>query len=181
MFSQTSEYTLRVVVFLARLRGKPATNRQIAAATRVPEGYLAKILQSLSRARLVRSQRGLRGGSSLLRDPDQITVYEVMEVASPMPRIHQCPLGLASHGAHLCPLHRKLDDAMAMVENAFRATVITDLIDQSDTEIVLGDLGDDPEAARRAAEVAFPVKPIPLGLPRKRTASPARHKAPSGE
>jgi hypothetical protein len=68
-----------------------------------------------------------------------------------------------------------------MVENAFRATVITDLIDQSDTEIVLGDLGDDPEAARRAAEVAFPVKPIPLGLPRKRTASPARHKAPSGE
>ena len=45
MFSQTVEYALRVVVYLAGLNGLPATTRQIAGCTKVPEGYLAKVLQ----------------------------------------------------------------------------------------------------------------------------------------
>src|SRR4051812_36651643 len=98
MINQTGEYTLRVVVFLGSLNGQPATTRQIAAATRVPEGYLAKIMQILGRAGLVRSQRGLHGGSVLTRDPAEITVYDVIQAVSRLPRIRTCPLGLASHG-----------------------------------------------------------------------------------
>ena len=55
MFSQTAEYALRVAAFLAGRGDRPATIRQIALATRVPEGYLAKVLLSLSKARLVKS------------------------------------------------------------------------------------------------------------------------------
>src|SRR5829696_2202110 len=120
MFSQTAEYALRVIVFIGTLRGEPATTKQIAAATRVPEGYLAKILQSLSRAGLVQSQRGLHGGSVLARDPADVTIYDVVTAISPLPRILTCPLGLPSHGSKLCPVHRRLDDAVAMVEKAFR-------------------------------------------------------------
>src|SRR4051812_23231734 len=111
MFSQTAEYALRITVFLGALRGAPATIRQIAAATRVPEGYLAKILQSLSRAGLVQSQRGLHGGSVLARDPARISILEVVSAIAPLPRITSCPLQLPSHGVNLCPLHRRLDDA----------------------------------------------------------------------
>jgi hypothetical protein len=49
VFSQTTEYALRIVVYLASLGERPATIAQIAAATRVPAGYLAKVLVSLSR------------------------------------------------------------------------------------------------------------------------------------
>src|SRR6185503_14505620 len=128
MFSQTAEYALRVVVFLGTLRGQPATTSQIAAATRVPQGYLSKILQSLSRAGIVHSQRGLGGGPVLARDPAQLTVYDVVEVIAPLPRIHTCPLDLVSHGTTLCPLHRRLDNALAMVEQAFRDSTIADLL-----------------------------------------------------
>src|SRR5262245_23280543 len=79
MFSQTTEYALRVMVFLAGLNGTTATTRQIAAATRVPEGYLAKILQSLGRAGLIKAQRGLHGGSVLARDPAELTVLDVID------------------------------------------------------------------------------------------------------
>jgi Rrf2 family protein len=157
MISQTSEYTLRVVVFLGSLRGTPATARQIAAATRVPEGYLSKVLQILSRAGMVRSQRGLHGGSVLARDPAEITVFEVVEAVSPLARIRTCPLGLPSHGANLCPLHRRLDDAMEMVENAFRESSIADLLGESDGSVALSDLPNDAAAATLAAEAAFPV------------------------
>ena len=111
MFSETAEYALRVVVFLGTLRGEAATTSQIAAATRVPEGYLAKILQSLSRARIVRSQRA-RWRFCSGRDPSHLTVYNVTEAIAPLPRLTTCPLDIPSHGTKLCPLHRKLDEAM---------------------------------------------------------------------
>ena len=168
MFSQTAEYALRVVVFVGTLRGEPATTRQIAAATRVPEGYLAKILQSLGRAGLVKSQRGLHGGSVLSRDPKDVSVYDVVTAISPLPRILTCPLGLASHGTRLCPVHRRLDDAVAMVEKSFRESSIADLLAEPTTSIPLRDLPDNAPAATRAAEIAFPVsQPVQLRV-RKR-------------
>ena len=79
MISQTSEYALRVVVYLASLGGKQATIPQIAQATRVPEGYLAKVLRNLALAELVRTQRGPQGGSVLARPAKEMAVYDVVQ------------------------------------------------------------------------------------------------------
>jgi Rrf2 family transcriptional regulator, nitric oxide-sensitive transcriptional repressor len=173
MITQTAEYALRVVVFLATLRGTPATIRQIAAATRVPEGYLAKILRNLGRARLVRSQRGLHGGSVLARDPRALSVYDVVDTVSPLPRIRECPLELPAHGTNLCPLHRRLDQAAALVEQALRDSTIADLLAEPTTSIPLGELGTSDAAATRAAELTFPVaRPVPLTISKTNRRSP---------
>jgi len=128
MFSQTSEYALRVIVYLASLDPKQATIPQIAEATRTPEGYLAKVLRNLALAELVRSQRGPQGGSVLARPAKQITVYDVIQAVDPIRRITSCPLGIKRHGINLCPLHRRLDQAIAMVEDAFKETTIAELV-----------------------------------------------------
>jgi Rrf2 family protein len=128
MISQTTEYALRVIVHLATLGGAPATTHQIAVATQIPEGYLAKVLQGLSRVGLIRSQRGLHGGSVLAKAPQEITIHDIVQSVDPIQRIRTCPLGLKSHGANLCPLHRRLDEAMARVEQAFRESTIADLL-----------------------------------------------------
>jgi Rrf2 family nitric oxide-sensitive transcriptional repressor len=127
VFSQTSEYALRVAVYLASLDGTPATIPQIAAATRTPQGYLAKVLRHLALAGLIRSQRGLHGGSVLARPAKQITVYDVIQAVDQIQRIETCPLGISSHGVNLCPLHRRLDQAIAMVERAFQNSAIAEL------------------------------------------------------
>lgn len=127
MISQTTEYALRAIVDLAYHQGESRTTQQIAGATHVPAGYLAKVLKELSRHDLIRSQRGLHGGFVLEIDPKQITVYDVMAAVDPPQRIHECPLKLQEHKANLCPLHQRLDDAMAMVEEAFRATTIAEV------------------------------------------------------
>jgi len=157
LFSQTAEYALRIVVFLAHVEGKPATNKQIAATTRVPEGYLAKIIQQLGRARLVESQRGLGGGAKLAKPATDITMYDVVAAVSSLPRIRECPLGLAAHGTKLCPVHRRLDDAMAHVEQIFKAATIAEMIAPKVGSIPLGNLPNDPELAARVAEAVFPV------------------------
>ena len=62
MFSQTVEYALRAVAYLAYEAPAPRTTEQVAEATRVPPAYLSKVLQALSRGGVVRSQRGVGGG-----------------------------------------------------------------------------------------------------------------------
>jgi len=128
MFSQTVEYALRAVVHLAYCAPAASTTEQIAMTTKVPQAYLSKVLQGLSRAGVVRSQRGIGGGVALASTPDQLTILDVVNAVDPVQRIHRCPLGLASHGSVLCPLHRRVDDALAMVEDAFRTTTLAEIL-----------------------------------------------------
>lgn len=139
MISQTVEYALRAVVCLADDPESSRTTGEIARITRVPPAYLAKVLQALTREGLVRSQRGIGGGMRLNRPPDQITILQVVNAVDPIQRIHTCPLGLPSHGARLCPLHRRLDEAQAMVESAFASTTLAELLNEPSASVPLCD------------------------------------------
>src|SRR5262245_56900464 len=81
MISQAAEYSLRAVLCLASDSNRPLTTHQIAQRTGVPSSYLAKVLHSLGRAGLIVSQRGLHGGHSLKRPPDQVTLMDVVQAA----------------------------------------------------------------------------------------------------
>jgi Rrf2 family nitric oxide-sensitive transcriptional repressor len=131
MLSQTAEYALRAMVALATTTRDALTAEEIAADSHVPADYLAKVLRLLSRAGLVRAQRGRGGGFQTARPTNQLTVLEVVSAVDPVQRIKTCPLGLAAHGENLCALHRAIDDAARSVEEAFRATTIHSLIDRS--------------------------------------------------
>lgn len=133
MISQTTEYALRAVVYLAQHANEAWTTKQIAAATRVPAGYLSKVLQGLSRAGLITSQRGRHGGFQLDADPEKLTLLEVVNAVEPIRRITRCPLNLSSHGEDLCPLHHKLDETIAMVEKQFAQTPVSELLGREDT------------------------------------------------
>jgi Rrf2 family protein len=128
MISQTVEYALRAMVYLADQSPEARTTDQIATATQVPKAYLSKVLQSLAKAKLVKSQRGLGGGVALVTPPESTTILEVVNAVDPIGRIHECPLGIASHGTRLCPLHRRLDNALAEMERAFGATTFAEVL-----------------------------------------------------
>lgn len=129
MFSQSTEYSLRAVVCLAALApSTPLTTQEIARHTRVPAGYLSKVLQALNRAGLIVSQRGINGGHLLARQPQQITLLDVVHAAQRSHRIRTCPLGIESHGTKLCALHRRLDAAAASVECSLAQTTIADVL-----------------------------------------------------
>jgi Rrf2 family transcriptional regulator, nitric oxide-sensitive transcriptional repressor len=140
MLSQTVEYALRAIVYLASESPDARTNEQIAKATRVPQAYLSKLMQTLSRSGLVKSQRGVRGGFSLARDPQELTILDIVNVVDPIERIQSCPLGLKNHGVRLCPLHRRLDNALASVEQAFRDTTVAEVLAEPSESVPLCDV-----------------------------------------
>ena len=128
MLSQTVEYALRAVVHLASVAPEARTTGQIAAATLVPRAYLSKVLQSLVREGVVTSIRGLGGGMALSRKPEELTILEVVNAVEPIQRIRTCPLGLTAHGTHLCPLHKRVDNALALMEEAFGNSTLAEVL-----------------------------------------------------
>ena len=130
--SQTVEYTLRAAVWLAGRFGEPQTTAQIAEGTKVPASYLSKVLQGLGKSGLVSSQRGVGGGFTLVKDPSELSLLEIVEAVEPFQRIRSCPFKLPGHGTDLCPFHRTLDDAFSVVQESFATTRLSDMVATND-------------------------------------------------
>ena len=140
MLSQTVEYALRAAVYLADDQAThPRTTEQIADITKVPQAYLSKVMQGLARAGILKSLRGIHGGFVLARPISEVTILEVVNAVDPILRIRTCPLGLSSHGVNLCPLHRRLDEALASVENAFASTTLAEILAEPTSSVPLCD------------------------------------------
>ncbi|MCA9166045.1 MAG: Rrf2 family transcriptional regulator [Planctomycetales bacterium] len=118
------------MVILTRSAEKPITVQAMAERGQIPSAYLSKLLQTLTRAGLVTSQRGIGGGYTLTRTAEQIVLADIVNAVEPLKRITTCPLGIAGH-ATLCPLHRRLDQALANVEAILRETTLADLYDEN--------------------------------------------------
>lgn len=148
MISQTLEYALRAIVAIAQQRGQPCTAKRIAESTEIPLPYLSKLMQGLVRGGLVHSQRGLHGGFVLARPAKELSIWDVAEVVDPVRRIQHCPLKLHSHGTKLCPLHRRIDDALAGTEAVFRGTTVAEMLQEAGDQLPLCD-SEQPRAKRR--------------------------------
>jgi Rrf2 family nitric oxide-sensitive transcriptional repressor len=136
MISQTAEYALRAMVFLA-MRDAAATGHEIAEVTKVPPGYLSKIMQQLAKVKLVNSQRGIGGGFVLARPTTDISILDVVNAVDPIEKLTSCPLGIESHGFNLCPLHKRLSQATAHVEAAFADSRLSELVEESKDPLCL--------------------------------------------
>lgn len=94
-FSEAVSLALHSMVLLAQ-SSSPLTVREMAERTGVSFHHLAKIFQRLRKAHLVVSSRGPKGGFTLARSPEHITLLEVYEaIEGPMPE-KICLLGKTS-------------------------------------------------------------------------------------
>lgn len=128
MLSRTAEYALRAVVCLTRSPATAMTAQHIASEMSLPAEYLSKVLQSLGRAGIVRSQRGPSGGFCLAVPAAELSLLKVIDAVDPIRLFESCPIGLEEHKGALCPLHRKLNLAAGALEECLRETSLADLI-----------------------------------------------------
>ncbi len=78
--TREADYGIRSVLYLSRQPYKKVSFvNEISEEYKIPRSFLAKILQKLVRAKIVRSYRGVKGGFSLARQARDITVLDVLE------------------------------------------------------------------------------------------------------
>lgn len=107
MLTQTSEYALRAMVYMARIgQERYAGVKEIAKATEVPANYLAKILQQLAKAGVLESQKGFGGGFRPARKLGNINLLAIVDPLENVSRFHRCVLGQRECNDEMaCPLH----------------------------------------------------------------------------
>ncbi len=89
--TRQADYAVRAVLYLTRLGpGNRAATSQIAEEQHIPPSFLAKIISQLSIAGLLNTSRGARGGVTLARQPENISLLEVVEAIDGPIRLNEC-------------------------------------------------------------------------------------------
>ena len=128
--TRQADYATRAILYLARNRnGKLIATSQIAKEQKIPSSFLAKIISQLSIAGMLHTSRGAHGGISLARNPEQITLLQVIEAIDGPIQLNVCigREGVCSFEDN-CPIQLVWCDAQNELITKLRNTNFAQLI-----------------------------------------------------
>ncbi len=132
--TRQADYALRAMLFLSQLEPtQRAATSQIAEAQHIPPSFLAKIISQLSIAGLIHTSRGARGGVSLARSPEEVTILEVVEAIDGPISLNECTHSISSCPfGESCPLRPLWCETQADLVNRLRSTTFAQFVTQQE-------------------------------------------------
>jgi Rrf2 family protein len=127
--TRQADYAVRAVYYLTKLGADSrAATSQIAQEQHIPPSFLAKIISQLSVAGLLHTSRGARGGVSLARAPEEISLLDVVEAIDGPILLNEC---VADEGSCTfsedCPMRPIWCDAQEHLVGRLQNTSFSDL------------------------------------------------------
>jgi Rrf2 family protein len=135
MLSQTAEYALRAVLYVAEhSKDRLVQVSEMARALRIPRNYLSKIVHALTREGVLLSTRGKSGGFRLAVRPDRLYVVQVVVPFGSLGEARRCLLGRPHcNDRTACAAHTRWKNAAERVAEFFRTTTIAELLESAAT------------------------------------------------
>jgi Rrf2 family protein len=138
MLSSSCRYGIRAVIYLA---SQPLSNgktgiKKIGSDLDLPTPFLAKILQMLAKQKILSSSKGPHGGFSLLKDPREITLLDIVNTIDGYDTFTSCVMhngsceGVEKEGKH-CPLHKDYEKSRKELIKLFSNRTIHELVMKS--------------------------------------------------
>lgn len=130
--TRQADYALRAMLYLARLEpDERAATKKIAEERDIPPSFLAKIISQLSIAGLINTSRGARGGVSLARDPEDISLLQVVEAIDGPITLNECTVDPSecAFGDH-CPIHEVFCEAKTQLIERLKSSTFDKLIER---------------------------------------------------
>ena len=128
--SKTTDYG---IVLMARLAsdpsGVPHNARELAQCSDLPVPMVSKVLKALAKEGLLVSQRGSKGGYSLARTPEELTVSEMIRVLEGPVALMDCAIApnICEHEA-MCAVREPWQLISRVVERALAGITLADLV-----------------------------------------------------
>ncbi|HVJ05052.1 MAG TPA: Rrf2 family transcriptional regulator [Candidatus Saccharimonadales bacterium] len=128
--TRAADYAVRVMIHLAsQPEGAIVPKKLLATAAEAPESFLSKILQSLSRAGLIQTRRGVVGGFSLLPRGAKASMLEVVECIDGPIALNVCVTsGISCNRQGECAAHRVWVRAQAAMLSVLNDAKIAEMI-----------------------------------------------------
>ncbi|HEY5995651.1 MAG TPA: Rrf2 family transcriptional regulator [Candidatus Deferrimicrobiaceae bacterium] len=130
--TRKGEYAIRGIVWLAQQPpGEMALLGDIAAGTEAPPAFMAKLMQSFAKQGVVHSSRGAKGGFTLARPAEAITLREIVEAVEGPIVPNRCLTGQGACGRDgLCNVHPVWKRVQAQVVSILDGVTIAELARQ---------------------------------------------------
>ncbi len=126
-----SKYAVRALVELAQRTGdSPVPLVALAHAREVPTQFLEQLFAALRRAGVLQSHRGVNGGFTFQRPPDQVTVLHVVEILDGPIEPALCTTSEACERRSICSVGDVWVQAKVAVEEVLAGVTIQDLADR---------------------------------------------------
>ena len=132
MLSNSSKYAIKAVLYLAvhASQNHKVLAKDMSGPTNIPKAYLSKILQELTRHKIVSSMRGPGGGFYLSDDNKETPLLQIVRVIDGDTRLTSCLLSLNECDAeHPCPLHDLVGDTKSNFVKNLEKTTVGNLIE----------------------------------------------------
>lgn len=128
--TRQADYAVRAMIYLTQLGNeRRASTSQIAQEKHIPPSFLAKIVSQLSVAGLLQTSRGARGGVSLARAPEAISLLDVVEAIDGPIQLNEC---VGDHSAcsfgNDCPMKPVWCDAQHELVSRLSSTNFAQMI-----------------------------------------------------
>lgn len=127
--SKLADYGIVIMTHLARPGGTQASAQEIALATHIPPPMASKILKSLARAGLLRSQRGVKGGYELARPAFSISVAAIIEALDGPIAVTDCVDGATGDCLieSLCPARTNWERINTVIRGALEGVTLGEM------------------------------------------------------
>ena len=125
--SEAASLAMHALGYLANREDGPITSREIAARFEISEAHLSKVMQRLVKVELLRSVRGPRGGFTLNRSPESVTLLEIFEAIEGRFEPSQCLLSSAICDGDDCILGNIVVEANTMLRARLEETTLVDV------------------------------------------------------
>ncbi|MCU0377536.1 MAG: Rrf2 family transcriptional regulator [Bacteroidales bacterium] len=135
MLSATCKYGIRAVLFIASRPDKKTNTglRMIAEELKVPQPYLAKILQILSKKKILGSTKGPHGGFCLEKPESELTLMDIIEAIDGGDFFDSCYItgkrcSFDNPDKAVCILHNDLREEKVRLSAFFRSKTVEALV-----------------------------------------------------
>ena len=138
MLSNSAKYALKAVLYLAvhSSEQKKIMIKDIAKPINVPQAYIAKLLQELSKKEIISSTRGITGGFYLTELNIKQPVMNVIFAIDGSYKMNSCLLSLENCNEHVpCPLHHIAYPMRAQLIKSLNSKSIEELAEEIKTGI----------------------------------------------
>ena len=121
--TRETDYAIRCVLYLSGKEESIIMADEISRAMSIPKSFLAKILQKLTKAGIVKSFRGVKGGFRLAKKPQQISLLDIIEAIEGPTAMNRCALDASfCNFSGTCTVHPVWVELRKIVENYLRKT-----------------------------------------------------------
>ena len=130
MLSNSSKYALKAVLFLAlhANENNKMMVKDISERINVPKAYLAKLLQELSKRKILSSSKGPKGGFYINEANKNQPIMKIIDIIDGKKRIESCVLSLEDCNEHKpCPLHALINPSRSKMIALLESKTINDL------------------------------------------------------